>query len=495
MASASVTDSLLAVDAAIESLTELPASASEDEIRNGFARFAQAALTARGYDVTDTNLADAFFDSSHTRADAHFLAICLLRALNARPSLLDELDCKRHAFRLFDEAFEAEIYPALGLESTAQTFEKERVLADAVRQVEADLTGCIANLTSLSELEGARKDISGRLSRGLPRALLRTFLERQLVEGRLQDIFRAAAEYKTAETASKIAAYEGACKAISAYEAEVQNCPAYYANSVLMPLAQTLRALIDADFLEDDVNKPVSVAVRPAAKRYPLDRAGSEVDLRLEVFTDGPGVAREVSVEIIEADGLQVHTPTRSLGDLRRESIEISFGARVVAPRKGASLLAVVTWRDGRGLEHHSDRVVQLKTQNPVDWERAAGLEPYSLEAVRTEDQLVGRRQLLDELIRAAQSPSPKSMFLFGQKRIGKTSIARALVSHCQQLEAQDVFAIFVDMSGVRSTDPVRTVRNLGEEIGEQFRRKYPRFAGIAIPECSESLRPLARSS
>jgi hypothetical protein len=482
-----------AVDAAINRLGELSSDASADELANAFRRLAGAVLEQRGYAVESTDPAEYVFDSSHTRADAHFIALCLLRALNARPPLLDELGIKREAFRLFDEAFAAEIYPSLGLDSKAQTFEKERVLADAVHQVESDLVACVTNLTSLSELDGVRKDISGRMRRPLPGALLKSFVGRSIVEGQLRDVFRAASDYKTADTASKIASFETASKTIEDYTHEVRTDPTHYARVILLPLAQALGTLLEADFLEDDVNKPVAVSVRPTGKRYPLGRAGSEIDLRFEILTEGPGVAREVTVEIVEAEGIAMDVPARNVGDLRREAIEISLPARVTAAQEQGSLLAMVTWRDGRGLEHQSDSELLLKAQNPVDWERASSLEPYSLEAVRTEDQLIGRRQLLDELIRTAQSASPKSAFVFGQKRIGKTSIARALVSHCRQLESKNVFAVFVDMSGVRSADPFRTVQNLGEEIGDEFRRAYPRFADIDVPDCSESLRPLAR--
>jgi hypothetical protein len=493
VASSPTTETLAALDVAIDRLENLAPAASGEELLEDFNAFSRTVLVERGYELVDGDPIDAIFDSSHSRSDNHFIAICLLRALNARPSLLEELDIKRDALRLFDEAFAAEIYPALGLETKTQTFEKERALEDAVQQVETDLAACVANLTSLSELDGARRDISGRLKKPLPAALLKSFVERPLIEGRLQDIFRAASDYKAADAASKIAAFERASATIGAYEREARADRTYYTQSILVPLAAKLQQLLEADFLEDDVNKPVSVSVRPAAKRYPLDREGSEIDVRLEVFTDGPGVAREVTIEIVATDGVEFQNPTRGVGDLRRTATEVSLPARVSASKQEASLLAMVTWRDGRGLEHHSEAELQLKAQNLVDWDLAASLEPYSLEPVRTEDQLVGRRQLLDELIRTAQSPLPKSAFLFGQKRIGKTSIARALVSHCQQLESEDVFAVFVDMSGVRSTEPFRTVANLGEELAYEFRRRYPRFAGIDIPECSESLRPLTR--
>ena len=60
--------------------------------------------------------------------------------------------------------------------------------------------------------------------------------------------------------------------------------PTHYGRTILIPLAKNLGTLVDADFLEDDVNKGFCLSVRPTSKRYPLNQVGSELELRLEVF-------------------------------------------------------------------------------------------------------------------------------------------------------------------------------------------------------------------
>ena len=415
-----------AVDQALGAIGELAPDAAED--LNSLAQeFASAALGARGRDLEEgEDAVRALLRSDHTRADTHFIAVCLLRLLNIRRDVLSELGIEREAFGMFDRAFGTEVYESLKIKPESQTFEKRGVLEDAVRSVESDLAETIANLTSFEEMEGVRRELSTRLSRPLPRALVRSFVvPRPLVEGRLQDLFRVAARYRSAEPHQQIAAFDAAMKELTAYHGDAERVGTKYAHLVCEQLSARLERLLQNDYEKSEINQPATADLRAATKKYPLDLAGGSVDIRLEAVVTGPGIARNVRVELLDAEGLQITDAVRNLGNLSRTSVEVSFPAFVQEPRQESTLIASISWEDAaRGSR---EEVVELivTAQAPVAWESLLNEDPYSLEPVRNDLELAGRRQLLGELLRIARASAAKSAFLFGQKRLGRRQSRR----------------------------------------------------------------------
>ena len=62
-----------------------------------------------------------------------------------------------------------------------------------------------------------------------------------------------------------------------------------------------------------------------------------------------------------------------------------------------------------------------------IHWDDVELTEPYSLEAVTTRDELIGREEELKRLLRLSSLQTVGSAFIYGHKRVGKTSLANAV--------------------------------------------------------------------
>ena len=84
------------------------------------------------------------------------------------------------------------------------------------------------------------------------------------------------------------------------------------------------------------------------------------------------------------------------------DSFVLDIAAEVVTPSPQASLLAVLSWARA-GVRDSCEFEFRVEAQREdVDWERVELTEPYSLEAVTSENDLIGRKTELRQLRRLA---------------------------------------------------------------------------------------------
>ena len=95
---------------------------------------------------------------------------------------------------------------------------------------------------------------------------------------------------------------------------------------------------------------------------------------------------------------------------------------------------------------------------------------PYSSEPVTTQDKLIGRDELLARITRTLDTETVGSVYIYGQKRVGKTSLARVAG---EIMGSKGVTVLFVDIGSVKHFDVIPTVNNLTtrlvDEIGSRF--------------------------
>ena len=98
-----------------------------------------------------------------------------------------------------------------------------------------------------------------------------------------------------------------------------------------------------------------------------------------------------------------------------------------------------------------------------IDWDTLKDRQPYSLEAVETEEQLVGRGDVIKSLLNRLRAEKIESSIICGQRRVGKTSIARILQQKLQQIEGY--ITIFIGIGALNTLTPDKFVNSLGDAI------------------------------
>ena len=187
--------------------------------------------------------------------------------------------------------------------------------------------------------------------------------------------------------------------------------------------------------------RKAEIAIALEKQQHPLNTARRGVPLRIGLENTGVATATQVQLEI-EADGQEVTVRPRDrnvakIGPEQRVSCEVSMD--IARPVSAVVLSCLFNWKDPNGVQRFGEETLKLTAQREVDW-AGAGVNPYSLGSIRSQDRLVGRDDDLNALrvgIRGMQS-----FCITGQKRVGKTSIARVLRKEFQ--DSKEHLAIYI---------------------------------------------------
>jgi hypothetical protein len=241
-----------------------------------------------------------------------------------------------------------------------------------------------------------------------------------------------------------------------------------YARELFVPLARHLEQRVERCYEESGVSEPAALSVRLAEKKYPVHVAGAELQILLIVENGGPGIAFGTEVSVEADEQLDVLRETVSLGSLSAREVQVSFPVRVRDNNgmKGPPAIFVrAEWRNAAGAVAQLEELLDLPVQSTlVDWEKARTSDPYALEPVSSEPALIGRGKILDALESMMTGPSVGSAVIRGQKRVGKTSIARTLESRLKA--RQDPLAIaYLEVGPYGAETISATVAALGPEI------------------------------
>ena len=223
-------------------------------------------------------------------------------------------------------------------------------------------------------------------------------------------------------------------------------------------------------------SKPAELALCERNRLYPLHDSNLDILVPFDLRNTGPGMAAEVSISLAESDRLVVPVSSVRVPTLYPDS-EMVVHVPVQTnenPKKENESMCVfkLSWLNPSGEETSIEEYVTLKSQSlDIDWETLRYSSPYSLEAVKAEDELVGRTDSLSRVVRAVNTKGIGSVYIFGQKRVGKTSLAHVATA---KLEAMGVHCFYLDIGTVNNADATTAIDCLTEDLSEAIFRRLP---------------------
>lgn len=251
---------------------------------------------------------------------------------------------------------------------------------------------------------------------------------------------------------------------------------------------------------ETAIEKTAQIKVQPTNRKYNfsnLERA--EQEIFLIISNNGEGLAKSVSISSLS--NYFQFSPI-SVGILKpKEKLEIS----VIASLKydddfKPELDAKFTWEEVSGKQDTSSCIIEFQVQKSVfHWEELKKQNPYSFSIIESPDKLFGRNEILDELKSNILSENIESYKLWGQKRVGKSSIVKTLKAILEDFEK--IIVIYRPLGGLRNTAAINTLNSLGRslcsEIYEELDRKIKdsalreRLRTVDVPLFDGALLPL----
>jgi AAA+ ATPase superfamily predicted ATPase len=183
--------------------------------------------------------------------------------------------------------------------------------------------------------------------------------------------------------------------------------------------------------------------------------------------------------------------PTTEIGDFPPSLRIIPVQVQLQSPATELLAEVVLRWVTFDRKDHSSAETLIFEAQpTGVDWISLATLEPYDLEPVTSEDELVGRSEIISQLLGMLAPNSMGSAIIHGQKRVGKTSIAKTLESRILKHQP-DLHVLYLEAGEYVRPDAIRTIQALGRRLCVDIRRIAEDLDSIAIPEFEDALAPL----
>jgi hypothetical protein len=444
----------------------------------------------------NTNPVQALFNKASDKRARKLGAVTLLRLLAANDSLFGRQDFRVKSFQLFDEELVNDIYPQLGLDTRQQPFEKMGTLKSVAPSIEAEIGASVNSLETIQGLASYRHKIMRIIHSPKFKTFVCLFLPPSLLESRLDELFRSLEEYLSLQYTDpevSLGQAEVSQKLIEKYIAESENFGTKYSIDLLGGLGRKLLALLKQDIALNPLTMPANVSVRAADKKYPLESTGLSFNLKVVIENEGPGYALNLTIAIEEITSVRSGNTELYLGRLKPGSIVVDLPVTVESPTDSVLAVFRLNWINGdQSKQEHEEYLTFAAQRADVPWEAIRSEDPYNLDPAETEQDLVGRSEILGQLSTQVLGKTMSSSYLHGQKRVGKTSIVRTLKTNLEQTFQSDYSVLYLESGDYIHPDARRTVENLGRRICQRVIDEDARFKAIDIPEFDGALSPLS---
>ena len=366
-------------------------------------------------------------------------------------------------------------------------------LEEAVNNIVRDVQNALHSLTSLSRFSVHQNQLFQSIRRPDGWTLYGPFLPPGF-QALMSEAYDRIGEYvRQCESPDVLDHYERAIKHAERLVAELEGFDTHFSRTLAEFIGGKLIAELKDDFKGNKASQPAKVNVHARDKKYPFHTIGAVVQLGLTVENLGPGYANETTLIVLVNDCFEsvLDGDCVSPGRLSPgERVNVEIPVRVKSPVTETSIACLVSWKDFDRSQQECDFTFDLVAQQGnVDWEKLVRRNPYSLEPVQSEADLVGRKDVLNRLIGTFDSHTVGSAIVRGQKRVGKTSIAKTLGS---ELKGRGFIVVYIEQGDYIDPDPRKTVAKLGEQLCKRLVREEPRIRHLALPSFTDALAPLA---
>jgi hypothetical protein len=422
-------------------------------------------------------------------SDKKFLAITLLRIYKNHENTIDNnQSLKRKIIQLFDDIFENQLYKKLNIKKKMQTHEKIPYLFNYLDEAES------INITieSLSKLKKFKQDFFKNF-KGQYKEILTPFLVQEIVNDKIDKIFASVEEYilnpnlsSFNETTSLI---NEAIKTCNNIDSE------YNKKFIEVPLKQLIK-LIKKDFQTNPDSQPSKIIISSNGKKYPLQaEKGSKFNLIIQLKNVKNGKAYKSKLKIRHTSkNIQITNTEQYIGEIQgKKTINLEFETEVISQAQTMYVEVYLYWENYNYEKQDANKKLFFSSQrSDINWEQLKEKDAYSIEAIDSEDELIGRKDILDELYKGLKKKKNiNSFYIHGQKRVGKTSIAKALKSKLDK-EKEEFIAIYIEAGDSVGTTFKDTIKNLGNKICKHLKREYRKeLTDIEIPKFNDSIQPL----
>ena len=467
----------------------------EQQPRDRLGQLCRAMLTHQGADLRNLSNSDVVsrvLSPSPSGRDQQFFAAVFLRLLSVLPKEVHDLDnnLRLGVTRLLEKV--PKVAQVLGIDKKSQSFERMRALESGAEKAEAYLKDRLAPPRQLMPFDKVRQRIMPLYSNSLVREIIGPFLPDFLSRSAVGVILETIHDYVTAQPRVSTTKYMEAKERLEEVLKDCTRYDTHFVTEFFQPFFKVILDHLEKHFESSSVNLPGTISLRDRGRKYSLAVPEIEVRLTFVVENIGAGTAFDVELSIEVDDCLSVHSPSQYFDciDSGKSFEPVEFLATVATASDESVLVQYsLKWTNGDGSSGESEDFLELQTQpRNIPWEDLEYADPYSLEPVRNATDLIGRSEQTRQLISKIKAPSIGSFCIYGQRRVGKTSVVAALES---MPEVEDITILYLDTGGFIVPDARETVNKLGRKICTLLLQRKSLLSGLPVPNFDGALSPL----
>jgi hypothetical protein len=386
----------------------------------------------------------------------------LLRTTNSVPSKLNDL-----AFRLaqpVSDIFEGSARrPSDLLRAAAAKLEKEiRELISAVESFTS--TTCLSS--KAASIEVVRK---GRQLKKYTLAQERPLLSDidKLLGAAFRKFCESCERLETKGIIKRAPDLKDQAQQVSSSSDQRRNSTLW--NLVIVQIAQHIIQLVEEACRQSQAAITPSLKLASNIFKVDLARIEREMTFSCRLVNEGEGRASKIRVVANLTDlpvDIKIVEP-KSAFEVAGESEQLmTFG--VILRERRDSLEIPLQWscETVTGDIHLDKDTILIEQQNvQPDWTLLSKNPPYTLNPIRKRDNLFGRDGILNQLILHAASGT--STFLWGQKRVGKTSVLQVLASELNKME--DFVCVVLRMGEIGGLHEGQIAHTIAKRICNQI--------------------------
>ena len=412
----------------------------------------------------------SLFNLSNKPSDKEYIASAILRIFDSCYNLIwDDPDQRLKVVKLLDETYSDKIHKIIKLDIKSTAHEKLPIYQEISSKALQNINIISDSIVSL---ETALK-IRSRYMKALKNPLNRILLDNQIYNQslisseRISEFFAALDQYANANRKGKLNTFQRIESIYNSYQEDFKkNISNIYSESFLTNVIDTTFNIAKQDFMDSDLHTEAHIKVVGSKRKYPIHISSKEFLITAKLINEGPGISYNTIINIIDCDDPLSITPEElNLGDLDTGSYEFTLTGRVLSVSTEVPMvIGQVCYLDHEKNACELDFELTIIPQNAnVDWDTVKYKQPYSLESVDNEKDLIGRKDLLEIITEKLRLKKMESSIIHGQKRVGKTSLARTIQNRFS--DNPQYVCIFIETGSLDKSSSRMFIGSLGEKI------------------------------
>jgi len=439
----------------------------------------------------------SLLDPGNDNSTKKTAASCLLRILNKHSSLLwDDSNLRLKVINLFNETYSHQIYRIINIDNKTKTNSHE--IFAALQPLHSDTIAAFdkirSSIVSIETAANIRRPYIKLLSNPVTEIfLLNQIYDSSLVsKERINEVFNGLEQYSQADKLHASTAFTRLKDICNNYLIDIQSHGHnIYTLNIIEKILTAIFITAQQDFDQSGLHSPVNLTINTSERKYPLHILNEYFPVKISLTNLGPGAAFDTKISIVDADSaLEIDTDEINLGNIEAGKHEFVLRVRAISScQSDPSILGILSWADYENERTEEEFEISVTPQNgTVDWNRIKYQQPYSLESIGSEAELIGRKDLLENISSKLSLKKGESSIIHGQKRVGKTSLARTIQNRFE--EKDNYTTIFIETGSLDKTSPTNFIRSLANKIIRRLKSKFP-IANNESYEVSSSLHPL----